>query len=137
MPALSSNDGMNIIFCMLYLHYLKLFLFCLGFSPYPPTQIQYPSGSNQPPYPPVGHQTPYPPAGNQNTYVQAYNPSQPYQHDQYNMYQRQQYQGNRRVQNPSYPPPYSPGAYGQVVQQQPNAYQQPPKVLAGKIFFNV
>lgn len=60
------------------------------------------------------------------------NQMQPYQHDQYNMYQPHHNQGYPITQNSNYPPPYTQSGYGPVIQNQPNAYQPPPQVMAGK-----
>ncbi|VVC45480.1 Hypothetical protein CINCED_3A000655 [Cinara cedri] len=107
-----------------------------GFSPYPPSQNQYPPAANQIQYPPAANQNQYPPAANQNQYpMSAGQQIQPYQHDQYNMYQHQQMpiqhnQGYPIVQNSNYPPPYSQSGYGQVIQQQPNTHQPVPQAAA-------
>ncbi|XP_015368430.1 PREDICTED: phospholipid scramblase 2-like [Diuraphis noxia] len=93
-----------------------------GFSQYHSPQNQYPPAANQNQYPPIGHQNQYPPVGNQ---------SQPYQHDQYNMYQHQQpMPAQQNLGYPNYPPPYSQPGYGQVIQHQPSAYQPSPQVVA-------
>ncbi|CAH1731042.1 phospholipid scramblase 2-like [Aphis gossypii] len=89
-----------------------------GFPQYHPLQNQYPPAGNQNQYPPVGYQ------------------SQPYQYDQYNMYQYQpqmpahQNQGYPAIQNPNYPPSYSQPGYGHVIQHQPGAYQPSLQVVA-------
>lgn len=72
--------------------------------------------------------------GNQNIYPPAANQRQPYQHDQYNMYQPQQISTQTNQGHPNYPPPYSQPGYGHVIQHQPNAYQPPPQVLSGWYF---
>lgn len=48
-----------------------------------------------------------------------------------------QNQGYPVIQNSNYPPPYSQPGYGQVIQQQPNAYQPVPQVAAGRILFPI
>ncbi|CAI6360842.1 unnamed protein product [Macrosiphum euphorbiae] len=112
-----------------------------GFSQYHSPQNQYPPAGNPNQYPPDGNQKQYPPISNQNQYPPVGNQIQPYQHDQYNMYQHQQQmppqqnQGYSVIQNPNYPPPYSQGGqvqsgYGPVIQHQPGAYQPSPQVVA-------